>query len=65
MTTNIRSWRGICEKRCSKHAATGIRQLFNQVFDSLAVIAPACFQDYSKKDLPDGTFEISTPNRAI
>jgi thymidylate synthase (FAD) len=65
MTANIRSWRTILESRCSKHAATGIRWLFNQVFQQLKNEFPACFQDYTKIALEDGSFEIKTTNPKV
>lgn len=65
MTTNIRSWRQILEKRCNRHAAVGIRMLFNKVYDLIVNEAPACFQDYTKEMLDDGTFEIASNTMAI
>jgi thymidylate synthase (FAD) len=65
MTGNLRAWRGMLEARCSKHAATGIRHLCNQIYDCLKGIAPACMQDYSKLTLPDGSFELLTDNKKI
>lgn len=64
-TGNIRAWRTVCEQRCSKHASTGIRSLFNRVFDQLCEAAPSCFQDYTKNHLNDKTFEILTNNKKI
>lgn len=65
MTANIRSWRTILESRTSIHAATGIRLLFNRVFDQIRQAAPECFQDYNKVMNNDGTFSIITENNKV
>lgn len=65
MTANIRSWRTILEARCSPYAATGIRWLFNQVFEQIKDACPNCFQDYTKVQMQDGSFSIKTDNKKV
>jgi thymidylate synthase (FAD) len=58
---NLRAWRNIIEQRCSRHADAEIRRLLNVIYDKLLAECPAVFSDYQKHQLPDGTFELTTP----
>lgn len=65
VTANARALRHMIEMRCSKHADPEIRVLFGKVWQLLAAEAPSLFGDYTKLDLPDGTFELTTPYRKV
>jgi thymidylate synthase (FAD) len=65
VTLNARAARHVMEMRCSRFAEPEIRKLFNKVYDLLMVEAPNLFSDYQVVILPDGTFELHTPNRKV
>lgn len=61
ITGNIRAWRHACEMRASEHADTEIRELFVRAFMCLRSTEPLLFEDYTLKELPDGTRAVETP----
>lgn len=65
ITLNARCARNILELRCSRFAAVEIRKLANLLYLILSEHSPNIFQDYTKITLPDGTFELTTPNRKV
>lgn len=65
ITANARALRNILELRCSRHADTEIRKLAMAIHDLLVDEAPNLFGDYARKELPDGTYEISTQSRKV
>lgn len=65
LTLNARAARNIIEQRASRHADPEIRKLANRIFDVLSADSPALFSDYTRTLLPDGTCEITTPNRKV
>ena len=65
VTMNARAARHMIEMRCSRHADVEIRTLFGMVWEHLVQQAPNIFGDYTKVNLPDGTFEVTTPNRKV
>ena len=65
MSGNCRAWRGFLEQRASRHADGEIRKLANKVYAVLVQEAPNIFSDYTKIELPDGTFELATPYRKV
>lgn len=65
VTMNARSARNFLELRGSRHADVEIRILANKVYEALLADSPSLFNDYAKMDLPDGTFELTTPFRKI
>lgn len=65
MSANIRSWRHILEMRASSHAESEVRRLAFSIFLCLKDIAPLLFEDYTIKELPDGSSAIETPYRKV
>lgn len=65
VTLNARAARNALELRCSRHAETEIRKLFNRVYEVLLKDSPNLFGDYQKNPLPDGTFELLTEYRKV
>jgi thymidylate synthase (FAD) len=65
VTGNVRAWRHIIEMRASDHSELEIRALAVRVFLCLRQIEPILFGDYQLKELPDGTFSVTTPNRKV
>lgn len=61
VTANARSLRHAIEQRCSVHAEVEIRRLFNAAWEILRVHSPNLFGDYRARQLPDGTYELTTP----
>jgi thymidylate synthase (FAD) len=64
-TMNARAFRHMVEMRASRHAEPEIRMLAYKVWEVLLREAPNLFADYQKNQLPDGTFELVTPNRKV
>ena len=64
-SVNCRALRHILEMRMSSAAETEIRIVAGMIFDIVRKEAPAIFADYSKKRLPDGTYEIVVKNRKV
>lgn len=65
LTVNARAARHICELRASRHADPEIRILAYNIWRVLKVEAPNLFGDYTETTLPDGTTELTTPNRKV
>lgn len=65
LTGNARAWRNFLELRASRHADSEIRVLANKVYEVLLKESPNLFGDYEKVSLPDGTYELQTPNRKV
>lgn len=53
------------EQRGSEFAEPEIRKLANVMLDILQREAPNLFGDYTKTQLPDGTFKLDTPYRKV
>ena len=64
-TGNIRAWRHIIEMRCSPHADVEIRRAFWRVFLVLAIAEPLLWEDYTARQLDDGTYALDTPYRKV
>jgi thymidylate synthase (FAD) len=65
VTANARSIRHFLEQRGSQHAESEIRKLANAILEVVQADAPNLFGDYVKVQLPDGTFELTTPYRKV
>jgi thymidylate synthase (FAD) len=65
VTANARALRHFLEQRGSRFAEPEIRRLVNHLLEILVVEAPNIFGDYTRTELPDGTFEIDTPYRKV
>lgn len=65
VTANARALRHFLEMRCSRHAEPEIRGLAGKVHGILVREAPNLFGDYQRVDLPDGSFELTTPYRKV
>ncbi len=65
VTANARALRHFIEMRGSAGADVEIRKLANKVLDTMQKESPNLFGDYSKRPLPDGTFEIKTEFRKV
>ena len=61
VTVNARALRHFFELRGSRHADPEIRKLANEMHLIIEIHSPALFNDYVKTELPDGTFELTTP----
>ncbi len=62
-TGNVRALRHVIEMRADAHAESEIRALALRVFLCLRKADPILFGDYELKELPDGTYMVSTPHR--
>lgn len=58
MTANHRTWRGIIEKRTSRHAEEEIRPMFARVYQRLRQCYPAIYQD-AKEEIVEGVLEVT------
>ena len=65
VTANARALRHLLEMRGSRHAEPEIRVLAGLILDVLVKESPHWFGDYSKSQLPDGTFEILTDHPKV
>lgn len=65
VTGNARAWRHACEMRAAGEAEVEIRDLFVRAFRCLNVVAPLLFEDYTLKQLTDGTLAVDTPYRKV
>lgn len=65
LSGNARSFRNLIELRASNFADVEIRRLANRIYEVLLAEAPALFSDYLKVDLPDGTYELTTPHKKV
>jgi thymidylate synthase (FAD) len=65
VTMNARAWRHFLEMRCSRHADREIRVLAGMIYKLLLSESEHLFGDYTECQLPDGTFEIKTPNLKV
>lgn len=65
VTANARALRHFFEQRGSRHADPEIRQLAVALWDRLSGESASLFGDYAKAELPDGTHELTTPNRKV
>src|SRR5262249_32620851 len=65
VTANARALRHFIEMRASRHAEVEIRKLAVQVLRIMQTEAPNLFGDYQLTQLPDGTFEATTPHRKV
>jgi len=61
VTANGRALRHFLEQRGSRGAEPEIRKLAGAILDVLQTESPNLFGDYERLQLPDGTFEITTP----
>lgn len=64
-TINARAIRHFLELRGSRHAEVEIRKVANQMLDIMEKEAPNLFSDYTRCELSDGTFELTTPNKKV
>lgn len=64
-TVNARALRHIIEMRASRHADAEIRKLACLLYEIAVKECPNLFGDYQKVSLPDGTYELATPNRKV
>lgn len=62
-TGNVRALRHIIEMRADAHAESEIRNLALRIFLCLRTVDPILFGDYEIRELPDGTYTVSTKNR--
>jgi len=62
-TGNVRALRHIIEMRADAHAESEIRNLALRLFLCLRTVDPILFGDYDLRELPDGTYTVSTENR--
>jgi thymidylate synthase (FAD) len=62
-TGNVRALRHVIEMRADAHAESEIRALALRLFLCLRKADPILFGDYELKELPDGTYMVSTPHR--
>lgn len=65
VTANGRAWRHACEMRANEAAETEIRHAFVMIFNTLKMVSPILFEDYSIETLGDGTRALSTKNRKV
>lgn len=65
ITVNARALRHIIEQRCSRHADAEIRRLAGVLLDVMQNESPNLFGDYTKTQLPDGSFEATTSYRKV
>lgn len=65
VTGNVRAWRHACEMRAAGDAEVEIRELFVRAFRCLSAVAPMLFEDYTLKQLSDGTLAVDTPYRKV
>lgn len=65
VTANARALRHFLEQRGSRFAEPEIRKLTNRLLDVLRKESPNLFGDYVTTQLPDGTFEITTPYKKV
>jgi thymidylate synthase (FAD) len=65
ITANARALRNFIELRASRHAEVEIRKLAVKVLRLMQNEAPHIFSDYQLTELPDGTFEATTPHRKV
>ena len=64
-TGNIRAWRNIWEQRCTESADAEIRRFACAVFLKLQPHMPTILADYTRTELPDGSFTLHTEHRKI
>lgn len=62
-TGNVRALRHIVEMRADAHAESEIRNLAVRLFLCLYKVDPILFGDYRIRELPDGTFTVTTEHR--
>lgn len=60
-SANARALHHIFGARTSEHAEVDIRNLFFRMFLCTAIVDPILFSDFEIKDLPDGTYSLSSP----
>jgi thymidylate synthase (FAD) len=60
VTGNVRAWRHFIEMRASEHAELEIRALAVRILLCLNLADPLLFDDYTIKELPDGTYIAKT-----
>lgn len=65
VTGNARALRHFIEMRGTRHAETEIRKLAITMLRVMQTEAPNLFGDYQIVQLPDGTFEATTPYRKV
>lgn len=65
MTCNVRAWRHMIEMRSNEHAETEIRELFTRIYLCLREVEPILFEDYSLKELGDGTVAVEAKYRKV
>ena len=65
VTLNARAARHFIEQRGSRHAEPEIRRLAGMVLDALQKEAPNLFNDFTRDQLPDGSFELTTPYKKV
>jgi len=61
VTANARALRHFFRLRGSPEADVEIRLIANRLFDVVAQDAPLLFADFTRSELPDGTYALSTP----
>lgn len=64
-TANARALRHFIEMRCHPAADAEIRVLAGKVWEACKTVAPNLFSDYTKTELPDGTFALNTPYQKV
>jgi len=65
VTFNARSLRNFLELRANIHAESEIRVLADKIYDIIVKESPSLFNDYIKKHLEDGSYELETEYRKI
>ena len=65
VTANARALRHFIEMRCNEYAEPEIRKVAAEFLRIMQAEAPALFQDYEWKPLPDGTRAAQTPFRKV
>jgi thymidylate synthase (FAD) len=63
VTGNVRAWRHVVEMRADEHAESEIRALALRLFLCLVTADPILFGDYRLRNLPDGTYTVTTEYR--
>lgn len=65
VTANIRALRHFIEMRANRHAEAGIRIVANKMYDIMIKECPILFSDYTKEELPDGTYHIEAKAKKV
>ena len=65
VTANLRAWRNMIEQRANWHADLEIRRLFCVIYETLADMAPNCFQDMELFTDIDGKYSVRSEHRKV